>query len=63
MRGRDAGGHIVLTVVVRGDANHGYQLRAVNGGKQSAKLHLTNERIVLVATLSPGIRPALTRAH
>jgi Ca2+-binding RTX toxin-like protein len=63
VRGRDAGGHIVLTVVVRGDATHGYQLRAVNGGKQSAKLKLNNQRVVLVATLSPGIRPALTRAH
>ena len=63
VRGRDAGGHIVLTVVVRGDAIHGYQLRAVNGGKQSAKLKLNNKRVVLVATLTPGIRPTLTRPH
>ncbi|HET6173723.1 MAG TPA: hypothetical protein VFD90_14005, partial [Gaiellales bacterium] len=63
VRGRDAGGHIVLTVVVRGDASHGYQLRAVNSGKQSAKLTLGNTRAVLVATLSPGLRPSLTKAH
>ena len=63
MRGRDASGHIVLTVVARGDAIHGYRLRAVNSGKQSAQLKLNNKRVVLVATLSPGIRPSLTKAH
>ena len=63
VRGRDASGHIVLTVVARGDAIHGYRLRAVNSGKQSAQLKLNNKRVVLVATLSPGIRPSLTKAH
>ena len=63
VRGRDAAGHIVLTVVVRGDKIHGYQLRAVNGGKQSKWLKLKNKRAVLVATLSTGIRPTLTKAH
>ena len=63
VRGRDASGHIVLTVVARGDAIHGYRLRAVNSGKQSAQLKLNNRRVVLVATLSPGIRPSLTKAH
>ena len=57
VRGRDAAGHIVLTVMVRGDAKHGYQLRAVNGGKKSAWLKLKNKRVVLVAALSPGLRP------
>jgi hypothetical protein len=63
VKGRDASGHIVLTVVVRGDAKHGYTLRAANGGKQSTWLTLKNKRVVLVATLSPGLRPVLTRAH
>ena len=63
VRGRDASGHIVLTVMVRGDAKHGYQLRATNGGKQSTWLKLKNKRVVLVATLSPGLRPTLTKAH
>jgi hypothetical protein len=49
--------------VVRGDAKHGYTLRAANGGKQSTWLKLKNKRVVLVATLSPGLRPVLTRAH
>ena len=63
VRGRNANGLVVLTVVVRGDATHGYQLRAANGGKQSAWLKLKNKRVVLVATLSPGLRPTLTKAH
>jgi hypothetical protein len=63
VRGRDAAGHIVLTVLVRGDATHGYKLRAVNGGKQSTWLTLKNKRVILVATLTPGLRPSLTRAH
>ena len=63
VRGRDASGHIVLRVVVRGDATHGYQLRAVNGGKQSSWLKLNNKRVVLVATLSPGLRPTLAKGH
>jgi hypothetical protein len=63
VRGRDASGHIVLTVMVRGDKTHGYKLRASNGGKQSPWLKLKNKRIVLVATLSPGLRPSLARAN
>ena len=63
VRGRDASGHIVLKVMVRGDAKHGYQLRATNGGKQSKWLKLKNKRVVLVATLSPGLRPSLTKAN
>ena len=62
VRGRDASGHVVLTVVVRGDKQHGYQLRAANGGKQSKWLKLKNKRVVLVATLSPGLRPCLAKA-
>jgi hypothetical protein len=63
VRGRDASGHIVLTVVVRGDKTHGYQLRAANGGKQSKWLKLKNKRVILVATLSPGLRPSLAKAN
>ena len=63
VRGRDASGHLVLTVMVRGDAKHGYQLRATNGGKKSTWLKLKNKRVVLVAALSPGLRPTLTKAH
>ena len=62
VKGRDASGHIVLTVVVRGDAIHGYKLRAANGGMQSKWLTLKNKRVVLVATLSPGLRPSLVKA-
>ena len=62
VRGRDASGHVVLTVVVRGDKQHGYQLRASNGGKQSKWLKLKNKRVILVATLSPGLRPRLAKA-
>jgi len=63
VRGRDASGHIVLKVMVRGDAKHGYQLRASNGGKQSKWLKLKNKRVVLVATLSPGLKPSLAKAN
>jgi hypothetical protein len=63
VKGRDASGRIVLTVVVRGDAKYGYKLRAINAGKQSAQLTLKNKRVVLVATLTPGLRPSLTKAH
>ena len=63
VRGRDASGHIVLKVMVRGDAKHGYQLRATNGGKQSKWLKLKNKRVVLVATLSPGLKPSLAKAN
>ena len=63
VRGRDASGHLVLTVMVRGDAKHGYQLRATDGGKKSTWLKLKNKRVVLVAALSPGLRPTLTKAH
>ncbi|MDX6540640.1 MAG: hypothetical protein QOI71_2250, partial [Gaiellales bacterium] len=63
VRGRDASGLIVLRVVVRGNATHGYQLRAFNGGKQSTWLKLNNKRVVLVATLTPGARPTLVKGH
>jgi hypothetical protein len=63
VRGRNASGRIVLTVVVRGDASHGYQLRAIDSGKTSMWLTLKNKKVVLVATLTPGLRPTLTKGH
>jgi hypothetical protein len=63
LKGRDAAGHIVLTVQVRGDAKHGYHLRALSGGKRSAWLSLPNRRAVLETALNPGSRPILIRSH
>jgi hypothetical protein len=63
LKGRDAAGHVVLTVQVRGDAKHGYRLRALSGGKRSAWLALPNRRAVLETALSPGSRPILIRSH
>jgi Ca2+-binding RTX toxin-like protein len=60
---RDTAGHTVLRVQARGNATHGYQLRAVGDAKQSAWLKVDEKRVVLVAALIPGKRPALTRAH
>jgi hypothetical protein len=63
MRGRTPAGHLVLSVQVRGNAQHGYRLRAVSGSRHSAWLTLSNRRFVLEAALRPGKRPTLNRAH
>jgi hypothetical protein len=63
MTGRNAVGHVVLTVQVRGNARHGYRLRAVSGNNHSKWLLLGNHRIVLEAVLNLGKRPTLYRAH
>ena len=63
LKGRNAAGHTVLWVKVRGNAKHGYQLRAFSGGKRSAWLSLTNRRTVLEVAMRPGTRPTLLRAH
>jgi hypothetical protein len=63
LRGRDAAGRTVLWVLVRGNAAHGYQLRAVGSGKRSPWLSLHNRRVVLEAALRPGTRPTLTQTH
>jgi hypothetical protein len=63
VRGRNAAGHVVLTVEVRGNAQHGYRLRAASGSRHSAWLALSNRRVVLEATLQLGKRPTLYRVH
>jgi hypothetical protein len=63
VRGRNAAGHIVLSVQVSGNAVNGYRLRAVSGAKHSSWLSLGNHRVVLEATLRLGKRPTLYRAH
>jgi hypothetical protein len=63
VRGRNASGHIVLTVQVTGSATHGYRLRAASGGKHSVWLRVGNRRTLLQAALNPGKRPGLARAH
>jgi hypothetical protein len=63
MRGRNATGHVVLIVQVRGSAHHRYLLRAVSGGKHTAWLSLGDRRVVLEAALRLGKRPTLNRAH
>ena len=63
VRGRNAAGHVALTVEVRGNAQHGYRLRATSGSRHSAWLRLSNRRVVLEAALQLGKRPTLYRAH
>ena len=63
MRGRNADGHVVLSVEARGNAQLGYRLRAVSGGRRSAWLSLSNRRFVLEAVMRLGKRPTLHRAH
>lgn len=63
MTGRNAVGHVVLTVQVRGNARYGYRLRAVSGNNHSKWLLLGNHRIVLEVVLNLGKRPTLYRAH
>ena len=63
LNGKDTAGHIVLRVLVRGNAKHGYHLRAVSGSKKSAWLSLNNHRVVLETAMHPGGRPSLIRAH
>ena len=56
-------GTLVLSVEARGNAQHGYRLRAVSGAKHSDWLQLRNHRVVLEAALRLGKRPTLYRAH
>jgi hypothetical protein len=63
LRGRNATGHVVLIVQVRGTSHHRYLLRAVSAGKHTAWLSLANRRVVLEAALHLGKRPTLNRAH
>jgi hypothetical protein len=62
VRGRNAAGRIVLTVQVRGNARHGYRLRAVSGNKHSLWLSLANRSATLEAVMRLGERPTLNRA-
>ena len=63
VEGRDATRHTVLWVQVRGNAKHGYRMRAISGHKHSAWLTLGNRRAVLEAAVVIGKSPTLKRAH
>ena len=63
VQARDKAHHTVLQVQVRGDAKHGYRMRAISGDKHTAWLTLRNRRAVLEAAVVIGKRPSLNRAH
>ena len=63
VKARDKAHHTVLSVQVRGDAKHGYHMRASSGHKHSAWISLENRRAVLEAAVLLGKRPTLNRAH
>ncbi len=57
---RDKARHMVLSVQVRGNAKHGYHMRATSGNRHSAWISLKNRRVVLEAAVLLGRRPTLT---
>ena len=63
MEGHDKARHTVLSVQLRGNAKHGYQMRAISGHMHSAWLTLRNRRVVLEAAVVIGNRPTLKRTH
>ena len=63
VKAHDKAHHTVLSVQVRGDAKHGYHMRAISGRKHSAWISLSNRRAVLEAAVLLGKRPTLNRAH
>ncbi len=63
VRGLDKAHRTVLWVQVRGDAKHGYRMRAVSGHKHSPWLSLGNRRAVLEAAVAIGKSPTLKLAH
>ena len=63
VQAHDKAHHTVLSVQVRGNAKHGYHMRAISGRKHTAWLSLKNRRVVLEAAVQIGQRPSLNRAH
>ncbi|MDX6539563.1 MAG: hypothetical protein QOI71_1173 [Gaiellales bacterium] len=63
VQAHDKAHHTVLWVQVRGNAKHGYHMRAISGRKHTAWLSLKNRRVVLEAAVQIGQRPSLKRAH
>jgi Ca2+-binding RTX toxin-like protein len=62
LKARNSSGRSVLRIQVRGNAKHGYTLRAVSGSKHTRWMKLTNKRVVIIAALSSSEKLSLVKA-
>jgi Ca2+-binding RTX toxin-like protein len=63
VKARNSSGLALLRIQVRGNAKHGYELRAVSGTKHTRWIKLANKRVVIIAALSATQQLSLAKAH